>query len=201
MATGLDFVGDRWTLLILRELLGGPARFQELKEGLPGIAPNLLSERLRRLEGDGLVRRLSAHGATLYAVTEDGAAIRSSVVELAKWASRVGRVGPPTHARSIRALAVALQAMLAFGQTQPTEKPFVIELELSGEYLDIELGKEPSVQARLSSQPDARLQVSAADISDLLQGASLGPSIFSHISGDDRAATLLTAALGGNRSV
>ena len=59
MATALDFVGDRWTILILRELLGGPARFQDLKDGLPGIAPNLLVERLRRMEGDGIVRRLA----------------------------------------------------------------------------------------------------------------------------------------------
>ena len=75
VATALDFVGDRWTILILRELLGGSARFQELREGLPGIASNLLTERLRRLEADGLVRQIHAHNSVLYALTEQGAGI------------------------------------------------------------------------------------------------------------------------------
>ena len=61
LSTALDFVGDRWTILILRELLGGSARFQELRDGLPGIASNLLTERLRRLESDGIIRRVRAH--------------------------------------------------------------------------------------------------------------------------------------------
>lgn len=197
VATALDFVGDRWTLLILRELLGGPARFQELKDGLPGIAPNLLTERLRRLESDGIVRRMSAHGATVYAPTEDGAGIRTAIVELGKWASGVGRVGPATHERSIRALAVALQAVLEIGQAPLTEKRLVIELEVDGEYLDIVLDRSPTVRARIPSQPDARLSVSTEDISGLLSGLPLEPSVFTHLSGEDHAAARLTAAIRG----
>ena len=78
MATALDIIGDRWTLLLLRELLGGAARFQDLYEGLPSIAKNLLTDRLRRLESDGIVRRVRSHNAVLYALTERGTAARTA---------------------------------------------------------------------------------------------------------------------------
>jgi len=57
LAQALDVVGSRWSLLIVRELLGGPARYGQLQAGLPGIATNLLAERLRELEEAGVVRR------------------------------------------------------------------------------------------------------------------------------------------------
>ena len=73
-AHALDVVGERWTLLIVRDLLFGPLRFTDLRDGLPGLAANLLSERLRRLRAAGLVEQrgaaappaadgLRAHGA------------------------------------------------------------------------------------------------------------------------------------------
>ena len=55
LATALDVVGERWTLLVVRELLLGPKRYSDLREGLPGIASNLLATRLRTLEQNGLV--------------------------------------------------------------------------------------------------------------------------------------------------
>jgi DNA-binding HxlR family transcriptional regulator len=57
IARGLDVLGERWTLLILRELVGGPRRYGDLRAELPGIATNLLADRLRELQGDGLVDR------------------------------------------------------------------------------------------------------------------------------------------------
>lgn len=82
LATALDVVGDRWTILILRELLGGAARFQDLRDGLPGIATNLLSDRLRRLEEDDIVRRIHAHNTVLYTLTSQGAEIRTALEAL-----------------------------------------------------------------------------------------------------------------------
>ena len=72
MATALDVIGDRWTILILRELLGGAARFQDLHAGLPGIAKNLLTQRLRRLESDGILERVRSQGVVLYTLTAQG---------------------------------------------------------------------------------------------------------------------------------
>ncbi len=76
IARALDVVGDRWTLLIVRELLlQGPCRFTDLKNGLPGIATNLLSTRLKELEEAGLISREDAPppvATVLYTLTENG---------------------------------------------------------------------------------------------------------------------------------
>ena len=102
MATALDVIGDRWTILILRELLGGAARFQDLHEGLPGIAKNLLTDRLRRLEADGLVRRVRSHNAALYTLSERGAATRALLEELAFWGATLGSSDSLSRARKAR---------------------------------------------------------------------------------------------------
>jgi DNA-binding HxlR family transcriptional regulator len=158
MATALDFVGDRWTILILRELLGGSARFHELRDGLPGIASNLLTERLRRLEADGIVRRIRTHSTVLYGLTEQGAGIRDALEELGQWGARMGRVGPPLHERSIRAIAMALQAVLAGAGEALPEAPVVVELEVEGEPVEIIMGRRPTVTARPAVEPVARIR-------------------------------------------
>jgi len=195
MATALDFVGDRWTVLILRELLGGPARFQELRDGLPGIATNLLTERLRRMEGDGIVRRVEFGGSGLYTLTEAGAGIRTAIEELGMWGARMDRVGPAVHPRSIRATAMALQAMLSrAGDALPMEAD-VIELEMDGEYAEVVLGPRPTVTARTSPQPDARVSVASAAIADFLVGQCDAAAAFNHVSGDEKATRRMVNAL------
>jgi DNA-binding HxlR family transcriptional regulator len=75
IATALDLLGDRWTLLILRELLGGPRRYSDLRGELPGIATNLLSDRLRLLTGEGLVEQFEVPAPvarTLYRLSDAG---------------------------------------------------------------------------------------------------------------------------------
>jgi DNA-binding HxlR family transcriptional regulator len=83
-ARGLDVIGDRWVLLIVRELLVGPRRYGELLHGLPGMATNLLSERLRDLEEAGVIER--GDGNT-YALTTWGEGLREVVYALARWAN------------------------------------------------------------------------------------------------------------------
>ena len=147
MATALDVIGDRWTILILRELLGGAARFHELQEGLPGIAKNLLTDRLRRLESDGIVRRVRSHNAVLYALTERGAAARTAVEELGFWGATLEPVVPPQHPRSIRAIAMAVQALLARAGDALPDVRHVIELEIDNEHVQIVLDARPSASA------------------------------------------------------
>lgn len=197
MATALDFIGDRWTILILRELLGGPARFQELRDGLPGIATNLLTDRLRRMEVDGIVRRVDSGGSGLYTLTEAGAGIRTAIEELGMWGARMGRVGPAVHQRSIRAIAMALQALLGrVGKSLPGRVD-IIELDVDGEYAEIALGPRPIVTARTSTQPDARVASTTSGISEFLLGRAGAESAFTHLSGDEQATGHLIAALGG----
>jgi DNA-binding HxlR family transcriptional regulator len=200
MATALDFVGDRWTILILRELLGGPARFQDLKDGLPGIATNLLAQRLRRLEGDGVVRRVDRTRSGLYALTDTGESIRTAIEELGMWGGRmaqtVGPVARPIHERSIRAIAMAMQAILVrSGDALPT-RTHVIELDVDGQYAEITLGPRPTVTARPAMQPDARVRSTLEAISGFLLSSPADSITFEHVSGDSNTTHLLIEALG-----
>ncbi|HEV2754486.1 MAG TPA: winged helix-turn-helix transcriptional regulator [Actinomycetota bacterium] len=88
LARALDVVGDRWTMLILRELFFEPKRFTDLEARLDGIAPNLLSRRLKELEARGLVRRRRLDppaAATVYESTEVARGLRSAMLELSRW--------------------------------------------------------------------------------------------------------------------
>lgn len=89
VARALDVIGDRWVLLIVRELLAfGPSRYTDLKRGLPGIATNLLAERLKVMEAEGLIERRDAPapvGAPVYELTERGHALDSVLNSLADW--------------------------------------------------------------------------------------------------------------------
>lgn len=184
ISTALDVAGDRWTLLILRELLGGPARFEELVDGLPGIARNLLTSRLRRLEEDGVVRRVDRQGTSLYATTELGAAIRPALEELGFWGVRLPRVAPAVHGRSIRAIAMAIQAILSRAGDALPKSQSVIELDIDGEHVEITLGPQPAAVARLGTTADARVRVSRETMSEVLLGRPFDDEGFSRVSGD-----------------
>lgn len=96
LAYALDIVGERWTLLILRELLPGPRRFKDLIDGLPGISTNLLAERLKSLEQQGMLRRRvlpPPAGSTVYELTELAQGLEPMMIELGKWGSQFA---PPT---------------------------------------------------------------------------------------------------------
>lgn len=91
LAYALDIVGERWTLLIIRELIAGPRRFKDLMDGLPDISTNLLAERLKRLEQHGMIRRRvlpPPAGSTVYELTAMGQALEPMLLELGKWGSQ-----------------------------------------------------------------------------------------------------------------
>src|SRR4029453_13069711 len=93
VARALDVVGDRWAFLIVRELLLlGPCRYTDLRNGLPGIATNLLADRLRDLEEAGVVRRVHAPppiATTLYELTPRGAELGSVLKALGTWGAEL----------------------------------------------------------------------------------------------------------------
>src|ERR687894_944233 len=98
LARALDIAGDRWTLLIVRELLPGPRRFTDLIDGLPGISRKLLAERLRDLERDGVIarRELPPPAARqVYELTDDGRDLATAIGPLIAWgAKRLGERDP-----------------------------------------------------------------------------------------------------------
>ena len=105
VARTLELVGDRWTLLVVRDLLGGTRRFQDLQSGLPGLAPNILSDRLKLMEEHGLVARhfYSDHPPRAeYALTPKGRALEHALAAIGKWAERWIEVETPKPASSLR---------------------------------------------------------------------------------------------------
>jgi DNA-binding HxlR family transcriptional regulator len=97
IAHALEVVGERWSLLIVRDLLKGPRRYTDLAEGLPGIGTNILAGRLRDLEAAGIVakRKLAppASAVTVYELTEYGLDLEEAIQALARWGART--IGPP----------------------------------------------------------------------------------------------------------
>jgi len=96
MAHALSLIGERWSLLIVRDLLHGPKRYTDLANGLPGIGTNILAARLRDLETAGVIqkRRLPPPAAsTVYELTEYGVQLREPLYALARWGART--LGPP----------------------------------------------------------------------------------------------------------
>jgi DNA-binding HxlR family transcriptional regulator len=104
LATALDIVGERWTLLLVRDLALGPQRYSDLLAGLPGLGTNLLAERLRSLEDAGVVRRaqLPPPAATaVYELTDSGRELREALLPLAVWgAERLDFTDKARHRRA-----------------------------------------------------------------------------------------------------
>jgi DNA-binding HxlR family transcriptional regulator len=96
MAHALSLVGERWSLLVVRELLHGPKRYTDLAHGLPGIGTNILAARLRDLEAAGVVQKRKLPPptpATVYELTEYGQGLNEALYALARWGAR--SLGPP----------------------------------------------------------------------------------------------------------
>ena len=96
LAKALDIVGERWTLLIVRNLILGPLRYGDLQRGLPGITTNLLAKRLKEMEAAGLVervRRASGDSAFAYQLTDLGRGLEPAIHALGSWGFR--QAGPP----------------------------------------------------------------------------------------------------------
>src|SRR5207302_8801855 len=113
LARALDVVGDRWNLLIVRQLLVAPARYRELLEGLPGVATNLLADRLRELETAGVVERRMAEdsNAIMYALTPWGAQLREPIESLIRWSRPLMARVPERDSFCADWLVVALPAL------------------------------------------------------------------------------------------
>jgi len=131
IARALDRVGERWALLVIRELLLGPKRFGELRRGVPMMSPNVLTQRLDELCALGVVERqpLEAPPNTwAYALTPWGYDLEPVLIALARWGSRATPV--PRGELSVDALLLALRTTLATeGATGP---PLAVELRLEG---------------------------------------------------------------------
>lgn len=130
VARALDAVGERWALLVVRELSLGPRRFGQLRAGLPGTSPNVLSQRLRELEDAGVVERYELEppaGTTVYELTEQGYALDPVLQALGRWGA--GRPEVTTREmsavsllRGLRVLVVPAAPDVVYGLQVGTEQ-------------------------------------------------------------------------------
>ncbi len=148
VAKALDVVGERWTLLLVRELLTGPKRFKDLLEGLPGIGTNLLAARLKALEEHGILRRDTLPppaGSGVYELTGLGRSLEPVVLGLSRWGSKLMEE-EPREGDDVRPAwaAMALRSLFEPEAGGPRE---VYEFRIDGEtfHLRVEGG---AVEAR-----------------------------------------------------
>jgi len=111
----LEIVGERWALLIVRDLLVGPKRFSDLQRGLPGIPSNILTTRLKELEDDGIVQRRllpRPSGAIVYELTAAGRQLEGPVISLGRWGAK--RLGEPRTDETVTEDSMASALLTTF---------------------------------------------------------------------------------------
>jgi DNA-binding HxlR family transcriptional regulator/putative sterol carrier protein len=171
IAHGLDLVGERWALLVVRELLLGPKRFTDLRAGLPGASPDVLSQRLRELQDAGVLtrRKLPPPGASwVYELTEWGADLEPVITQIAHWSSRSATlrhdapIGVDSLLLSLKALfdPHAAEGFSATITLRLGEQDFCIQL--TDEHLEVTRGRP--------GQPDVTLATDTATLHALLRG-------------------------------
>lgn len=175
LARALDVVGDRWSLLIVRELLIGPARFGQLRAGLNTIATNLLADRLKDLETDGVIeRRLAGDvNAIVYALTPWGQELQEAVDALIRWSAPVMSVGRNDEFFDPRWLVPALHALLANRRAEtPARVLLIVEntlievtIDANGPHVSVVDDAAGGDEAVLRASPEAVLAMAAGAFS------------------------------------
>ena len=173
VAKALDVVGDRWVLLIVRELMtAGPARYTDLLRGLPGIATNLLGDRLREMEANGLVRREEAPppvATTLFHLTDRGEALHPVLEALGRWGGPL--LGVPQAGNVFRSHWLVFPFDAYLTDRTPKEPPVSIAVRTGDEPVVIET-VDGKVRTRrgVVERPDAVISGKPAAILGLLSG-------------------------------
>ncbi|MCX5064915.1 winged helix-turn-helix transcriptional regulator [Micromonospora lupini] len=202
IARALDVVGERWALLVVRELLLGPQRFSDLRRALPAVSSNMLTDRLRELESHGVVRqrRLPPPAASMvYDLTDSGRELEPIVLALGGWGLRVPLPPAPVHLNATSVLLFLRGAL----HPSPQAPPARYRIELAGQIWTIHTRDgRVHIEPGEPDQVDAGLRTDPATLNALLDGsASLTAaraSGLADVSGDEAALRrLLETATSG----
>jgi DNA-binding HxlR family transcriptional regulator len=175
IARALDAVGERWALLVVRELLLGPKRFTDLRAGLPNVGPDVLAQRLRELEAGGVIARRTLAppaGSRVYELTDRGRALESVVLELGRW----GSTAPfPPGLNEIGADSTILALKTLFDPASAGDLDARVELRLGEQVFGARVADRAFDVARgVSEPPDAVLVAAPPTLAALLwHGRSL----------------------------
>jgi DNA-binding HxlR family transcriptional regulator len=166
IARALDLIGERWALLVVRELLLGAKRFSDLRNALAGASPNVLSQRLRELEAGGVVRRLT-EGAPAYELTDWGRELHPILLELGAWGAQSSV--RPKGQLSVDALMVALESTFVAGKADEVQATY--ELRLGERRYVVEIDRGSIAVARgAARRPDAVIEADAATLRAVVFG-------------------------------
>lgn len=174
IATGLDMIGDRWSLLVLRELSFGDRRFTDLKAALPGVATNLLTDRLRGLEEDGLIekRELPPPAArSVYRLTRAGTRIRPVLRAIAQFG--MPYLAPPEEGTVRPQMAVYGGAGALFDPVAAVGVNLRVRFVLDGDEHWLEIRDGKLRRADVTQPPDLTVTGSAGALFELSRGADL----------------------------
>lgn len=174
VAHALDLVGDRWALLIVRELMLGQRRYTDLADALPGIGTNILAGRLRQLEGAGVVRRTKLPppaAVTVYELTDDGRALDEVLRALAAWGGR--RMGAPEAGDCWSTYAVHMR----FRPEHAVDGTYEIRFA-GGEVISLEV-RDSTLTARRGEafEPTLVVEAEAAQLHALVEGSASVDSV------------------------
>jgi DNA-binding HxlR family transcriptional regulator/putative sterol carrier protein len=162
IAHGLDLVGERWALLVVRELLLGPKRFTDLKKGLPNASPNVISERLRELERAGIVKREKLPppaSLRVYALTDWGRELEETVISLGRWAAR--SPSPSDAPVGLDSIVLALRTLFDPPAGEGLHASYNLRLgddrfriEVSDDEIEVARGEADQADATIDTDPD-----------------------------------------------
>jgi DNA-binding HxlR family transcriptional regulator len=164
IARGLDLIGERWALLVVRELLLGPKRYTDLRRGLPNASPNVLSQRLGELERAGVIRRRTLPppaGARVYELTDWGLELEDIVMSLGNWAARSPTPPPDAPVRSADSIILALRARFDADAARGLRAAYGLRLgqdrfriEVADGVLEAARGDAEQADATIETDPD-----------------------------------------------
>lgn len=163
LAFALDAIGERWAMLVVRELLAGPRRFSDLMAGLPGVATNTLTSRLEELEHHGLISRQQLPppaASVIYELTETGRGLEPAVVALVRWAAPAMKRAERRGLAPLRSswLALALKVFFVAKRARRAQGHVVFELPTGSLSVEVK-GEEVTFRdAAPADRPGARLR-------------------------------------------
>jgi DNA-binding HxlR family transcriptional regulator len=163
LARAAEVLGERWSFIILRDLLVGPKRFNELRQGIPGIPSNLLTTRLRELESAEIVERILEGRHVLYRLSDYGQDLEPVLIELGRWGSR--RLGAPRKNESPTNSSLA--AALLTSRTDAEVRPFTAEVT-AGPAIAHAVVHQIGAEATEGPEPDAQLFIGGPGLRNVL---------------------------------
>jgi len=203
LARTLDVVGERWSLLLLRELMLGPKRFTDLVDGLPGIGRNLLAARLRRLEKSGLLRRRELPppaASRVYELTDDGRALGPAMAELGRWGAERLPKPPPDVAFRAGWIVFPMSYMADREAARDLDETWEFRVDGDDFHLRVAEGRvEP--RAGRAQQPDLVLTLDATTLREVFSADLLPDEAFAQgrigVEGEPDALQHCLAVLAG----